>query len=198
MAALFDPAATDELVGSEFFRVVPIVDATCPADRLADYRRRGCPAVRISPGSHRYRAAEAVELKRLCGAAGLTIVLQMRVADPRNLPADLELPEVPVEDATALAQSDPEVPMIVAGARVPELRTILGESPDSVLADVSLAEEPDVLRRAVATHGAHRLLIGTHAPFLTPVAAAHKLTAARLGPDDHAAVSHRNAERFGF
>jgi len=88
--------------------------------------------------------------------------------------------------------------MIVAGARVPELRTILGESPDSVLADLSLAEEPDVLRRAVAAHGAHRLLTGTHAPFLTPVAAARKLTAARLGPDDHAAVSHLNAERLGF
>jgi sugar phosphate isomerase/epimerase len=191
MAGLFGPGRADPGPLPEFFRPVPIVD---PGARLAGR----CPAVRISPGSHGYRATDAAELKRRCGALGLVLILQMRVADPRNLPADLSLPEVPVADATALAQAAPETPMIVAGARAGELAAILGESPDSVLADVSLAEEPDLLRRAVATHGAHRLLIGTHAPFLTPAAAARKLSAARLTPDEQAAVSTGNAERLGF
>jgi sugar phosphate isomerase/epimerase len=198
MAGLFDLATYDVRRRTSFFCWVPIVGPTCSSDRLASYRRGGSPAVRISPGSHGYRAADAAGLARTCGALGLTLILQMRVADPRNLPADLTLSEVAAEDATALARSAPETSMIVAGARVGEISAILGESPDRVLADVSLAEEPDVLRRAVAAHGAHRLVIGTHAPFLTPVAAARKLAAARLAPDDHAAVSRRNAERLGF
>lgn len=193
MAGLFDTGPRGPGPVSEFFRPVPIVD---PHVRLAGLR--GCPALRISPGSHEYRAMDAAELKRRCGALGLVLILQMRVADPRNLPAGLELPEVAVADAIDLARAAPETSMIVAGARAGELGAILGESPESVLADVSLAEEPDVLRRAVAAHGAHRLLIGTHTPFLTPMAAARKLSAARLTPDEHAAVSTGNAERLGF
>lgn len=194
LAALFAPTEDDFGSLPDFFRPVPIVTPDCPADRLAAYRRRGCPAVRITPGSHRYPAAEAAGLKRRCG--DLPLILQMRIADPRNLPADLDLPEVAVDDAVALALAAPETPMIVAGARAAELPVILGQT--AVLADISLAEEPDVLRRAVVTHGAHRLLIGTHAPFLTPVAAAQKLAAAHLSPDAHAAVSRLNAERLGF
>jgi hypothetical protein len=193
LAGLFDPAAELGPVPA-FFRPVPIVEPTCPAARLESYRRRGCPAVRISPGSHGYPAADATELKRICGDLGLTLILQMRVADPRNLPAGLDLPEV--TDAVVLALAAPDTPMIVAGARVAELSTILGDSPDSVLADLSLAEEPDVLRRAVAAHGAHRLVTGTHTPFLTPFAAARKLTG--LTADDRDAVSRLNAERLGF
>jgi len=190
MAGLFGPAPIGAV--PEFFRPVPIV---APGSRLDAL---DCVAVRISPGSHGYRASEAAGLKEACGELGLTLILQMRIADPRNLPADLELGEVAVEDALALAAAAPAVPMVVAGARAGELPAILGESPDSVLADVSLAEEPDVLRRAVAAHGAHRLLIGTHTPFLTPVAAAQKLTAARLAPREHEMVSRGNAERLGL
>jgi predicted TIM-barrel fold metal-dependent hydrolase len=142
------------------------------------------------------RGAEAV--KRACGAAGLVFILQMRVADLRNVPAELGLADVALPDALALARAEPGVPMIVAGARVPELDAILAAAPSSVFAELSLAEQPDVVRRAVRTHGAHRLLMGTHAPFLTPAAARMKLAAARLSPAEHAAVSYRNAEALGF
>ncbi|MPZ82310.1 MAG: hypothetical protein GEV28_18690 [Actinophytocola sp.] len=202
MAGLFgsDPAANDELVRSPFFRPIPIVDprwanVTAHLDR---YRRQGCPAVRISPGSHGYRAADAGGLKRTCGSLGLVLVLQMRVADPRNLPKGLRLGEVDVDDAIRLALVVPAVPMVVAGARAGELSAVLTASAESVCADLSLAEEPDVLRRAVAAHGARRLLVGTHAPFLTPAAARQKLAAAGLPPADLEAVSRRTAERLGF
>lgn len=200
LAGLFRNAPADIGPLPEFFRPVPIVDPRWPdlRSRLTAWRRAGCPAVRISPGSHGYRAVEAAELKVLCGELGLPLVLQMRIADPRNLPADLDLREVTVEDATALAVAAPGTPMIVAGARAAELPAILGAAPDSVLADLSLAEEPDVLRRAVTAHGAHRVVMGTHTPFLTPAAAAQKLAAARLAPADHEAVRSGNAERLGF
>jgi hypothetical protein len=148
------------------------------------------------PGSHGYAAPAAADLKLLCGALGLVLVLQMRVADARNLPRDLTLPEVPLDDATALALAAPEVPMLVTGARAGEVAAILSASP--VSADVSLAEEPDVLRRAVAAHGPDRVLLGTHAPFLTPAAAHQKLTAAALPPEARDAVSRGNAERLGL
>jgi hypothetical protein len=200
MAGLFSAAPVDLEPLPEFFRPVPIVDPRWPdvRSRLAAWRRAGCPAVRISPGSHGYRAVEAVSLKDLCGELGLTLILQMRIADPRNLPADLDLREVPVPDAVALAVAAPATPMVVAGARATELPAILGAAPDSVLADLSLAEEPDVLRRAVAAHGAHRIVMGTHTPFLTPAAAAQKLAAARLTPADHDAVRAENAEHLGL
>ena len=173
---------------NDFFRPVPIVDPT--VDDLSPFA--GCPAVRTC----RVRGAQV--LKHACGAAGLVLILQMRVADRRNVPADLGLTDVTVEDALALAHAEPDVPMIVAGARVPELTAILATAPDSVFAELSLAEEPDVVRRAVGDHGAHRLLMGTHTPFLTPAAARMKLAAARLSPAEHAAVSVGNAVALGF
>lgn len=188
MAGLFtsDPAANDELAGlPDFFVPVPIVDPRWPQDVLDRYR--DYPAVRITPGSHGYRATEAIALR------GPRLILQMRVADPRNLPADLPLPEAPVADAIALAKA---VPTVIAGAKAVELHAILTAT--DALADLSLAEEPDVLRRAVAAHGADRLLIGTHTPFLTPAAAAQKLRAAHLSEADRAAVTRGNAERIGL
>jgi hypothetical protein len=77
------------------------------------------------------------------------------------------------------------------------LSAVLAASFDTVLAGLSLAEEPDVLRRAVAAHGAHRLVVGIHAPFLTPAAARQRLMAANLDPSDHDAVSRCDAERLG-
>jgi predicted TIM-barrel fold metal-dependent hydrolase len=202
MAGLFraDPAGNADLPVTPFFRPVPIVDPRWPdiAARLDRCRGFGIHAVRISPGSHGYPATAAVELRKLCWSLGLTLVLQMRVADPRNLPPDLVLGEVAAADAITLARAAPSAPMIVAGARAPELAAVLAASSDAVLADLSLAEEPDVLRRAVTAHGAHRLLTGTHTPFLTPAAARQKLVAANLDPADHDLVSRRNAERLGF
>lgn len=202
MAGLFraDPAVNADLPVTPFFRPVPIVDPRWPdlAARLDRYQGLGVRAVRISPGSHGYPAEDAVPLRDLCGARGLTLVLQMRVADPRNLPPDLVLGQVDVADAITLAQATPTAPLVVAGARAPEVAAVLAASADLVFADLSLAEEPDVLARAVAAHGAHRLLIGTHTPFLTPSAARQKLVAANLDPADHDAVSSRNAERLGF
>lgn len=199
MAGLFrsDPATNDAVMALQgFYAPIPIIDPRWPnlATHLRFYRGKGCVAVRITPGSHGYLAADAVSLKEACGALNLALILQMRVADPRNLPPDLDLPQVDVSDATTLAQAAPNVTMIVAGARVPEISTILSAS--SVLADISLAEEPDVLTRAVTAHGADRLLIGTHTPFLTPCAARQKLMAANLTPADREAVSWRNAERL--
>jgi predicted TIM-barrel fold metal-dependent hydrolase len=200
MAGLFGTTPVELGPLPEFFRPVPIVDPRWPdvRSRLAAWRRAGCPAVRISPGSHGYRAVDAVPVKAMCGELGLTLILQTRIADPRNLPADLDLREVTLDDATALAVAAPGTPMIVAGARAAELPAVLGAAPDTVFADLSLAEEPDVLRRAVTAHGAHRVVMGTHAPFLTPAAAAQKLAAARLAPGDHEAVRSGNAERLGF
>jgi hypothetical protein len=195
MAGLFRSASSVNSVElPDFFRLVPVVDPRWPdlATLLAGYRRAGCPAVRICPGSHGYSAAGSV--KALCGSLGLVLMLQMRIADPRNLPAGLELGEVP--DAVALARAEPSVPMVVAGARVGELPSILGLP--SVYAELSLAEEPDVLRRAVAAYGADRLLVGTHAPFLTSEAARAKVTAARLSAADLEAVTRGNAAGLGF
>jgi hypothetical protein len=193
MAGLFRSAPSVNSVElPDFFRLVPVVDPRWPdlATLLAGYRRAGCPAVRICPGSHGYSAAGAV--KALCGSLGLVLVLQMRIADPRNLPAGLELGEVP--DVAALAE--PSVSMVVAGARVGELPSILGLP--SVYAELSLAEEPDVLRRAVAAYGADRLLVGTHAPFLTPEAARAKVMAAGLSAADLESVTRGNAAGLGF
>ena len=170
---------------SDFFTPVPIVDPD------AEFSTDG-PAVRICTT----RGAEAV--KRACGAAGLVLILQLRIADLRNVPAELGLVDVTVPEALALARVEPDVPMIIAGARVTELDAILAATPPTVFAELSLAEQPDVVRRAVQTHGAHRLLMGTHAPFLTPAAARLKLAAARLSPADHAAVAVANAAALGF
>jgi hypothetical protein len=184
MAGLFvsDPTVNDVLRDlPPFFVPVPIVDPRWPPRVLASYRKNR--AVRVVPGSHGYPASEA-------RALDMPVILQMRVADPRNLPSDLPLPEVDVAEAVALS------PMVVTGARAHELSPILTAT--QALADLSLAEQPDVVRRAVATFGADRLLIGTHAPFLTPEAARQKLLAARLPQASFAALTSENAARLNF
>lgn len=193
MDGLFSPSPVlPEL--PPFFRSVPIVDARWPElpALLAGYRRAGCPAVRVCPASHGY--SDAAGVKALCGSLGLVLVLQMRIADPRNLPAGLELGGVP--DVAALARAEPTVPLLVAGARVAELPLFLRMP--SVYAELSLAEEPDVVRRAVAAYGPDRLLVGTHAPFLTPEAARAKVHAARLSAADFEALTSGNAKKLGF
>lgn len=192
MAGLFrsDPA-DNSVVLHPFFRLVPIVDPRWPA---LPSHVVGHGAVRITPASHGYPASAAIGLKELCGELGVVLVVQMRIADPRNLPPDLDLGDVP--DVMPLLRAAPEVSVVVAGARVGELPTLL-EVP-SVHAELSMAEEPDVLRRAVAAYGAERLLVGTHAPFLTPEAARAKVAAARLSEADLAAVTRGNAARLGF
>lgn len=189
MAGLFQSSPSVNSVElPDFFRLVPVVDPRWPdlPSLLAGYRRAGCPAVRVCSAS--------ASVKALCGSLGLVLILQMRIADPRNLPAGLDLGEVP--NAASLARVEPSVPLVVTGARVGELSSFLGLP--SVYADLSLAEEPDVLRRAVAAYGADRLLVGTHAPFLIPEAARAKVSAARLSPASLEAVTRGNAVRLGL
>lgn len=192
MPGLFrsDPAA-NSLVLPTFFRLVPIVDPRWP---VLPSHVAGHGAVRITPASHGYPAEAAIGLKELCGELGVTLVVQLRIADPRNLPPDLDLGGVP--EVMPLLRAAPEVPVVVAGARVGELPALLGVP--SVHAELSLAEEPDVLRRAVAAHGADLLLVGTHAPFLTPAAARLKVSVAGLSATDLESVTRGNAARLGF
>jgi hypothetical protein len=185
-----DPA-TNSVVLPPFFRLVPIVDPRWP---VLPSHVAGHAAVRITPASHGYPAEAAIGLKELCAELGAVLVVQLRIADPRNLPADLDLGGVP--DVVPLLRAAPEVPVVVAGARAGELAALLRLP--AVHAELSLAEEPDVLRRAVAAHGADRLLVGTHAPFLTPAAARLKVSAADLPASDLVAVTRGNATRLGL
>lgn len=195
MAGLFEPSP-GLLELPSFFRFVPVVDPGWPdlPELLAGYRRAGCPAVRVSPASRGYTDAGAAAVKALCGGLGLVFILQMRIADPRNLPVGFDVGGVP--DVVSVARVEPSVPLVVAGARVAELPSFLRRP--SVYAELSLAEEPDVVRRAVAAYGAERLLVGTHAPFLTPEAARAKVVAARLSAGDFEAITRGNAEGLGF
>lgn len=207
MPALFTAAprqANDVLissmVASDFFVAVPVLNPTDVdvVDQLEEHVKARRRVIRIVPGCHGYPATAAYELHRACVARGVTLVVQLRIVDARSVPLGLHLPDVPVADVLSLASSTRSAPLVVAGARAQEAHQLLANGPRSLHVDLSLAEEPDVVRRLIAAHGSGRLLVGSHAPFLTPAAVRAKIDAAGLPLSVLRDVTVDNARRLGW
>jgi len=137
-------------------------------DALTGYCQNGMSVVRIMPGYHDYGCLsdDAVALVDAVAARDMVLIVQMRMADERTHHRLCQIPEVPVDDAMALAYRYPELPVVAMCAYFHEAVKI-AELSSNVLFDLSHIERMRTLPSLLSQVPADRVLFGSHAPFLT-------------------------------
>lgn len=186
-------------------RPVPAVHPGLPGWEavLADAVARSAPAVRCDPTWYGVEPAGA-EMRALavaCAAAGLPLLLAVRLEDARQRhPRDVT-PELPAAAVRALLRSDPTVRLMVTHADRPFIEEVhFGSTPseaERVWWDVAWVWGPpeDHLETLLRTVGAARFVFGTGMPLRLPELAVAKLDLLELSPADRAAIESGNAAR---
>jgi predicted TIM-barrel fold metal-dependent hydrolase len=186
-------------------RPVPAVHPGLPGweASLAEAADHGAPAVRCDPTYYGLDPAgpEMRVLAAACGAAGVPLLMAVRLEDARQRhPAD-RAPELPAAAIRTLVRSDGDLRLIVThGDRALIEEVHFGATPDEAARmwwDISWLWGPpeDHLATLVETVGAARLVFGTGQPLRLPEAAVAKLDLLDLAPEQRAAIEADNVRR---
>ncbi len=187
--------------GDEVLRPFAVLDAsepTWPAE-LAWAERAGFAGIRIAPGFHSHRLADALELAAGCASAGLVLQVLVRLDDarsrhPLSCARDLEPREV-----ADFVRAAPVVPLLISGlnwAEAGEVARHLGDQvPETVRFDLWHVNGPLGVADLLAEHPS-RWVFGSGFPVQLPEPTMLQLTASRLAPDVLAAITRRNAEQL--
>jgi predicted TIM-barrel fold metal-dependent hydrolase len=194
--------ALDDLGGVPVaFVPVPVIDPSSPIwrDHLATCRALFGDALRAVKIVPNYQSVDlhdpcAVALAHELARQGLTLCIQMRMADERAHHPLMKVLGVEPAAILALAARAPELPILACGPYLAELPA-LAPAPN-IHAELSFVESGFLLRGALAALGSDRLLLGTHAPLHYPAAGVAKLTSDELSPDDLARIGRANFARL--
>jgi uncharacterized protein len=164
-------------------------------------RAAGAPAVRcdptflgISPAGTGMRA-----LAGACAAAGVPLMLAVRLEDGRQRHPNDGAPELPAAAVRTLVRSHPELRLIVTHADRPFIEEVhFGSTPAEAARiwwDICWIWGPpeDHLQTLLATVGAARFLFGTGQPLRIPENGVAKLDLLDLSADDRNAIEAGNA-----
>jgi predicted TIM-barrel fold metal-dependent hydrolase len=179
---------------------VPVLDPTVPTWRAELARAIEVPRVRLVrllPAYSPYGLSQAEELFRALRDAGLGVLVQTRLEDPRSQHPLAPVPDLAASEIAAVAGQYPGLTVIIGGARTAEIRP-LGEplrGLPNLFADVSQADGFDAVRLLAEDGLAEKLLFGSHAPFFLPHAALARVVA-DLPASEAAAILGGNAERI--
>lgn len=135
-------------------------------------------AVRVVPGAARHVVPRLETLAGECAEHGLRLVVQVRVSDPRCLPADI----APVDlDPGALSDVVPRLKgsVLLAGLRESEAREVLRLGMPAIDIETSHLDTPDALRHLLTEWGPDHIRFGSHAPLFPPLVAARRVAAVR-------------------
>ncbi len=188
------------LSGHACLRPVPVLNPSLPGwqDRLQEYTGRyQVRAVRIMPNYHLYDLEQdcAQELADRLNAAGIPLLVQLRLEDERNQYAALKIAGVPVESVCTLANRWPALRVVCLCPFMGEAEQLVQEAPNTWV-DLACVESLDTLASLLAAVPAHRVLFGSHTPFLYTRAGMAKLETANVSPDALEAVRCTNALRL--
>lgn len=186
---------------SAFYRFAPIVNASLRGGRedLERYQAAGTvDAVRLTPGCHGYSMDSALPILTFLGDIRIPVIIQLRVRDARVMHPLVGFTDVGADEIVSAARRRPETTMIVAGAHLDELGVLLSPGLDNLYADFSHAEHPALVRRLITSYGADRLVCGTQAPLLAPLALTAKLDAAHLSEEERDAITRQNIMALGL
>jgi uncharacterized protein len=193
-AALYESAATFEDVWP-----VPVLDPTVATWRAQLARAASEPRVRLVrllPTYSPYRLTQADALLRAAAEAGLGVLVQTRLEDPRCQHPLARVPDLPASEVAEAAARHPELTVILGGARTAEIQALrerLRAMPH-FYADVSQADGLDAVRLLVEQGLGDKLLFGSHAPLFVPHAALARVVT-DLPDADAAAILGGNAAR---
>ncbi len=205
-----DPAEAVELLFerlndcAESFKLLPaaVINPAFPGWRslLAKSIDKGIVAVKMYPNYHDYQAngEQARELVEAATEAGLPVICCVRVEDERQHHWHMLMPPVPASEVAELAKAVEGARVILASANQREIEAFLTEAPpERSWAEVSYLKSPiNSVEYMVQRFGHERLLLGTHAPFLTPGVSVAKVKQAAISDEAKQAILLDNARRI--
>jgi hypothetical protein len=154
----------------------------------------GAPGVRLFPNYHAYSLADTAARVAVAqaAAAGLAILISLRMQDERHHHPRMMVPAVPADEVTALARAVPQARIIACMARYGEAESLLAA--ENVWLDLSGVQGPvGCIDLLAERFGAGRLLMGTGAPLQYPLPAVAKIHASEVPADARDEILGGNA-----
>ena len=179
---------------------VPVMDPTIATWRDELERAKAQPRVRLVkllPAYSGYDMDFASDLFTSLAGAGLGVIVQTRLEDPRRQHPLAQVPDVPAAEIADAAERHPDLLVIIGGPRTGEIRALKDRLLDlpNLYADVSQSDGMDAVKVLVEDGLRDKLLFGTHAPLFIPYSAVSRVVT-DLSDDDAAAILGGNAERI--
>ena len=157
---------------------VPVIDPTLPTWREELEKAAGHRAVRmikLLPGYGGYElvAADADGLLAEAVRAGLAVMVQIRIEDPRRQHPLAQVPDYSAREVVEAAGRHPDLKMIIGGASAATLREFAAQVRDlpGLYADTSQVDGVDGVKKLVDAGIGGKVLFGSHAPVFMPAAA---------------------------
>jgi predicted TIM-barrel fold metal-dependent hydrolase len=138
-------------------------------------------------------------LARGCAAAGVPLMLAVRLEDARQRHPNDRAAELPPWAVRNLVRSDPGVRLVVTHADRPFIEEVhFGSTPEEssrILWDICWIWGPpeDHLETLLRTVGVERFVFGTGQPLRLPENSVAKLDLLDLTPDQRRVIEHENA-----
>jgi predicted TIM-barrel fold metal-dependent hydrolase len=193
--------------GQRRFKPIPCVHPGLAhwQDALNDATQRGAPAVRCDPAYFGLLPSgpEMRVLAAACGAAGIPLVMAVRLEDGRQRHPHDVVPELSAAAIRALIRSDEDVRLVVTHADRSLIEEVhFGSTPEEARRlwwDISWIWGPpeDHLETLLDTIGVERFVFGTGQPLRIPENAVAKLDLLELSPDRREWIESGNLQRAG-
>ncbi len=157
-------------------RPVPVIDPTLPTWRGEIEKAAGYRAIRmikLLPGYGGYDLTVADDLLAEAGRFNLTVMVQIRIEDPRRHHPLAQVPDFPVQAVVDAAKRHPNLKLVIGGASAAVLREFAAQVRDlpGLYADTSQVDGVDSVKMLVDAGIGGKVLFGSHAPVFMPAAA---------------------------
>lgn len=197
---LCNPVVNEAADAYDDISPVPVIDPTLPTwpEELAKATgHRGVRMIKLLPGYGGYGLAAADELFDEAGQAGLVVMVQIRIDDPRRHHPLAMVPDVPAGDVVEAANRHPNLKLVIGGVSAAVLWDFAAHVRElpGLYADTSQVDGVDSVKMLVDAGIGGKLLFGSHAPVCMPAASVARVLTDL--PDDAAVgIVQENAARL--
>lgn len=164
-------------------------------------RQMGFQGLKLYPNYHCYHPEDPPCLRIVKQATeyGWPVIVTIRVEDERHHHPLMKVPPVDIASVIWLASEVPEATLIVSGANSGEAGRFLQTTADisDKYVELSYVKSPLTgVKNLVDSHGADRLLLGTHLPFVYPQCGILKIQGADISEEAKSKIVQGNAENI--
>ena len=185
------------------FAVINPTYAGWEDDLKTCHERFGMRGLRLYPGWHNYRLSgpRCLELVRAAAVRGLVVSIPIRVEDHRERSWLVNVPDLALDDVTALVRACPEARFLLLNG-IGYVRSPLGREGSGLPANYRIeisrltAFLDDELGALVKSLGPGRIVFGTGMPFNYPDPALLKLEVLTVSPEQKERIAWRNAAEW--
>jgi predicted TIM-barrel fold metal-dependent hydrolase len=172
-------------------------------DLKACHERFGMPGLRLYPGWHNYRLSDAccLDLVHAAGERGMTVSIPIRVEDYRQRSWLVDVPDVALDDVSALVKACPDVRFLLLNG-IGYANSPLGRKGDGLPANyrIEISRLTALLGNEIGTLvsslGPDRLVFGTGMPFNDPDPALLKVEVLEASKEDKEKILWGNAAEW--